>query len=188
RSERSGLRVLEQERKGRFSDPQVHRGVAERETGQVDGEELARAADDRLLLDEAVVADGVADGAAHSERVPALLDGDTGPLAWQQRGDDALARRAGPGEQSGDEVVVGRIAERAEVLQATYLVAAGHRVEDCLERQLVAEARFRLAGDGGDELALLNHLSEVALLRLSVPRASTKVSTVQCILKVRAVA
>src|SRR5215468_2975305 len=61
-----------------------------------------------------------------------------------------------------DEIVVGGIAQRAELLHPADLVAAGHGLENRLEHELVTEARLGLAGDGGDELALADHLPEVA--------------------------
>src|SRR5499427_4662794 len=147
---------------GGLADAQIGRGVAEGEAGEVDGEEPCGRADDLALLHEGVVADGVTHRTPHAHGVPRTLDLDAGIAAADESGEEPVLGGGGALADARDEVVVGGVAERAELLHPADLVAAGDGLEDRLQHELVAEARLGLAGHGGDELALADHLPEVA--------------------------
>src|SRR2546421_287248 len=165
------LRVLEHVVERRLADAEVHGGVAEGEAREVDAQQAARRAHDVRLRHEAVVADRVADGAAHARRVPDALDLHARVRARDHRRDHALRRARRPLHDAGDEVVVGGVADRAELLDDGHAPAAVGMPEDGVEHELVAERLLRLAGDGRDQPAALDDLGEPApLLRLGAER------------------
>src|SRR6185436_7473008 len=68
---------------------------------------------------------------------------------------------------AGDEEVVGRVSERAELLHSRHPVpSAVRRMKHGVEHELVAEALLGLAGDGGDAGPAADDLAEVAPLLL----------------------
>ena len=67
------------------------------------------------------------------------------------------------------------LAERAEVLHAVEQEAALDRLERGGEHELVPEARLRLAGDRGEQLAPLDHLGEPAPLLLVGPELGDEI-------------
>src|SRR5215470_1517887 len=159
---------------GGLADAQIGRGVAEGEAGEVDGEEARGRADDLALLHESVVADGVTHRTPHAHGVPRTLDLDAGIAAADEGGEKPVLGGGGALADARDEVVIGGVAQGAELLHPTDLVAAWHGLEDRLEHELVAEARLGLAGHGGDELALVDHFAEVAASLLLAAKRGDK--------------
>ena len=167
---RLGLRHLDHVVERRFADAEVDRGIAEAEALQIDGEVLAGRADDVLGRHRAVVPDRVADRAAHAGRVPDAFELHARVALRDERGDDAVLRGGVAVDDAGDEVVIRRVADRAEVLDAGHVIAAVRQLpEHGVQHELVAEALLGLARDRRDERAAPDDVSEIALLLLLGP-------------------
>ncbi len=162
-----GARHLGHVLEGGLPDAQIDRRVAEREALQVDGEVLAGAAHHVGGIDRAVVADGVADGAAHAGGVPGALDLHPRVVVRDHGRDHPVARARLALQDAGDEEVVGRVAQGAELLDPGHPVAAvTGGPEHGVEHELIAEALLGLARDRRDAGAPTDHLAEVAPLLL----------------------
>src|SRR5207248_10814335 len=100
---------------------------------------------DVALGHQAVVPDRVADGAAYPGPVPDAPAFHAGVRAGQPRGDHALRRAARALHHAGDEVVVRRVADRAELLDAGHTPAAVGAAKHGVQHELVAERLLGLA-------------------------------------------
>src|SRR5256885_1017449 len=131
----------------------------------------ARFPNPRQRLDLAVIPNGVANGAALAGRIPSPLAANPAAFARKQRRQNTLTSRGGAVHQARDEVVVGGVAQRAELLEPAHAktrLAAAERLETRLQHELVAKALLRLTGNRRHQFAAVDDLGVVeALLFLS---------------------
>src|SRR5204862_152029 len=104
--------------------------------------------------------------AAHAGGVPYGFELHVRALARDHGRDHALAGGGCALDDAGDEVVVGRVAQRAELLDAGHMPAALDAAKHRLEHELVAEALLRLAGDRRDEASARDDVVEPPALLL----------------------
>src|SRR5262249_50480407 len=107
-----------------LADAEVGGRVSEGEAREVDREESGRRADDLIVLHESLVANRVTHRASHAHGVPGALDLDPWVRPPDERGEQAVLRGRATLPHTRDEIVVRRVTERAELLDAAHLVAA----------------------------------------------------------------
>ena len=159
------LDVVQAEIVGGFGDAEIHAGVARGPDAHVLAEDRAWLAHDVLRQDLHVVeVDGVGDRTAHADGVPVVEDLDARLVGTNEHVQQAVAQILGAVQQAPGEVVGGAGGKRAEVLGATEPVPAVFSPDGGADSRLVAKGAAGLAGDGGEDGAVVHHGLEETLL------------------------